>query len=636
MVVGPVVLSAVLAVASVSAPTTFMQQGETVYAKVADSVFVLQIADNSGTETGMATGFVVDANLLLTNAHVVNAGQVSVQVGPISLPCEVQRVDQLNDLALCRIQAKVNVSPLKFAAEDPKPGSTVYAIGNPMGLDKTISQGLFTGYREMDGRRVVQVSAAISPGSSGGPILNGDGDVVGVALAVLTDGQNLNFAVPLGVARGFVLNQPTSSDATLLVEAVRRLARIREETTFSVDPSSSWQKIDKEFGDQFQKALVAATDPNLIQQLFDTAASDSWHSDLMLGAAQKAITLSKRPDRQLYANLARALYSSNTDDNPTLKDAEQAAAKAVELGLGKNADDLLLLGDIEQSAGDNQGAYTAYRKAEALTKPGTPRAVEVYVDLFEASRDLGRGAEADAWFDKAKTEPGITAYNWAEYAAFLSKSDRDRESAQTYLEAYNRAPTLYTYLCEAGREYAFAKLLDEALSVERKCIETAASKPRTEPIVQLAHRIIATVLNERGVYDEAVSHAKEAIQLDASDAWAHHQLARALNSLRRPTEAVSEAKTALRMSDGKYAEMHFELGSAYFELRQWPEAQRAFQKAAEMNPRDATAAYNVAVSLYNDKYFDDALTWYREVLRRNPGVTNREQIQQMIDTLSRP
>ena len=81
--------------------------------------------------------------------------------------------------------------------------------------------------------------------------------------------------------------------------------------------------------------------------------------------------------------------------------------------------------------------------------------------------------------------------------------------------------------------------------------------------MQLAHRLIASILNDRGVYDEAVSHAKEAIQLDSSDARAHHQLAKALNSLRRFTEAVAEAKTSLRLSDGKYAEMHFELGSAY-------------------------------------------------------------------------
>ena len=172
----------------------------------------------------------------------------------------------------------------------------------------------------------------------------------------------------------------------------------------------------------------------------------------MLAAAQKAISVAKRPDRVLYSNFARALYLTNTTANPTLKDAEKAASKAVELGLAKNADDLLLLGDIQQSEGDNQGAYSAYRKAELLLKPGAPQAVSAYVDLFQASRDLGRAAEADQWFGKAKNESGISAFNWAEYAAFLSKADRDRESALAYLEAARLAPARYAYVCEAGRE----------------------------------------------------------------------------------------------------------------------------------------------------------------------------------------
>jgi tetratricopeptide (TPR) repeat protein len=66
-----------------------------------------------------------------------------------------------------------------------------------------------------------------------------------------------------------------------------------------------------------------------------------------------------------------------------------------------------------------------------------------------------------------------------------------------------------------------------------------------------------------------------------------------------------------------------------------PEAQKAYEKAADINQKDETAAYNLAVSFYNEKYSSDALTWYREVLRRNPTISNREEVQRMIDTLSR-
>ena len=105
---------------------------------------------------------------------------------------------------------QVPARPLNLAADNPKPGSTVYAIGNPQGFDKTIRQGLFTGYRDLEGRRVAEISAAISPGSSGGPIVNVAGDVVGVAEGSFADGQN--FAVPRDIVREFIAGGQPSSD----------------------------------------------------------------------------------------------------------------------------------------------------------------------------------------------------------------------------------------------------------------------------------------------------------------------------------------------------------------------------------------------------------------------------------------
>jgi serine protease Do len=193
-------------------PGAFAQQSETVYAAVADSVFTLSVAGDNGREVGTASGFVVDPDLLITNAHVANAGHISVQVGSRLVACEVERIDRAHDLALCRMQVRAPARPLKLAADNPKPGSTIYAIGNPQGFNKTISEGLFAGYRDLDGRRVAQISAAISPGSSGGPIVNAAGDVVGVAEGSFANGQNLNFAVPRDAVREFIAGAQPSSD----------------------------------------------------------------------------------------------------------------------------------------------------------------------------------------------------------------------------------------------------------------------------------------------------------------------------------------------------------------------------------------------------------------------------------------
>ena len=153
--------------------------------------------------------------------------------------------------------------------------------------------------------------------------------------------------------------------------------------------------------------------------------------------------------------------------------------------------------------------------------------------------------------------------------------------------------------------------------------------------IALAHRVLSDMLYDRGVYDEAANHAREAITLEPEDGGGHYFLAHALVGQRRFTEAIVSAKTAIRLTDGKFGPMHFTLGSAHFELDQWPEAVQAFKKAAELMPDDSVSAYNVAVSLYNSRYYTDATRWYRETLRREPNRANRTEILRMIDELSK-
>lgn len=75
-------------------------------------------------------------------------------------------------------------------------GETVFAVGNPKGLEGTFSQGIVSSIRDIDNKQLLQITAPISPGSSGGPVLNSKGEVVGVSVATFKGGQNLNFAIP--------------------------------------------------------------------------------------------------------------------------------------------------------------------------------------------------------------------------------------------------------------------------------------------------------------------------------------------------------------------------------------------------------------------------------------------------------
>src|SRR5262245_40761103 len=158
-------------------PSAAQPSGERIYAQAADAVVFLEITNASGDRVGSATGFMVAPDQVVTNAHVVEAGAINVLVGALHIPCATQRTDPFNDLALCTLAAKSTAPVITLSATDPRPGSIVYIISNPRGLERTISEGLVTGLRQQDGRSVIQISAAMSQGSSGGPLLNEAGEL---------------------------------------------------------------------------------------------------------------------------------------------------------------------------------------------------------------------------------------------------------------------------------------------------------------------------------------------------------------------------------------------------------------------------------------------------------------------------
>ena len=149
----------------------------------------------------LGTGFVVRKDgWIATNFHVVRgASEVTVEFSnhheyPV---VEIMNANRLHDLVILRIDA-ANLPVLAIGDSDHvRPGDSVLAIGHPLGLEDTVSNGLISAVRDVHaGLRVLQISAPIAPGSSGGPLFNERGEVIGVATAIITSGQNLNFGLP--------------------------------------------------------------------------------------------------------------------------------------------------------------------------------------------------------------------------------------------------------------------------------------------------------------------------------------------------------------------------------------------------------------------------------------------------------
>ncbi|HAS51209.1 MAG TPA: hypothetical protein DCS21_05505 [Gammaproteobacteria bacterium] len=158
----------------------------------------LIVTSQNGKMTDLGSGLLVSPDgLVITNAHVIEkAGNLAVRCGDQESVARVRRQSRKPDLALLETSLKTADSfVLNKTYHQGLIGLDVFVIGNPYGLEGTFSNGIISGLREIDGVRYIQISAPISPGNSGGPVILGDGTVIGIATMGAKVGQNLNFAI---------------------------------------------------------------------------------------------------------------------------------------------------------------------------------------------------------------------------------------------------------------------------------------------------------------------------------------------------------------------------------------------------------------------------------------------------------
>ena len=178
------------------------------------------------TARAMGTGFVVDRRgIIATNLHVVaGAPRITVSFADKreAEVIEIVAFSEPHDLALLRIDAGALPVLSLGESDGVRPGDAIVAIGHPLGLEDTVSNGLVSAVRAVDGDLVVlQISAPIAPGSSGGPIFDDHGDVIGVATAILRGGQNLAFGMPSRYVKE-LLRHPAPIDPITLAEHFAR------------------------------------------------------------------------------------------------------------------------------------------------------------------------------------------------------------------------------------------------------------------------------------------------------------------------------------------------------------------------------------------------------------------------------
>lgn len=188
--------------------SAFALDPTTLYQKAFPAVAVIEAPDGKSISQG--SGFVTDpSGLILTNYHVVgNNTQVTVKLadGSIYRGVVVSRNPRF-DVALVQIRPQRRLSSLRMQLVPPRVGQKVYAIGNPSGLNRSLSDGIVS---RIDASGQIQYTATSSYGSSGGPLLNEDGQVIGIVRGGIP-GTNLNFALPVGAANNLPTQQGSAA-----------------------------------------------------------------------------------------------------------------------------------------------------------------------------------------------------------------------------------------------------------------------------------------------------------------------------------------------------------------------------------------------------------------------------------------
>jgi tetratricopeptide (TPR) repeat protein len=654
--------SIIAAVFLLIATLTFAQSDDVakrVYKSSENSIFLVYLNDSNGIPTALGSAFVVGPRTLITNAHVVDAGDPVLAVGPVRIPVKILKKDEKNDLAVISVAVDLTSTSLPLAKEAVTPGELIFAMGNPDGLEKTISQGIISGLRTHGDRDLLQITSPISHGSSGGPILDVNGQVVGVAVGLMEDGQNLNFAVPVRFVQQLLETQISPvSPAGIFHSAseVVTLAAKKNSEEYSDNEDSQYQQDSRRLKEIMPSALTGAKNSNDLISLACVGTRDIELSDNGIRAARRL--LSEHPSPESRALLSYAIYQrsyqesltalfakdSSPEKNAALTrqesfalEAEHEASRAGDEARGKHLPvAMFVLGNVKEDRKDYAGAVLILQQI-LVAKPNICENDLTLAALRSLIRDsdlLDRPGDAERWFRQFADTYSPGPYDWDSEGDRRAKANDPASAA----DAYERATSGGAYF---SADYCYAAIdrylqpttdADRVLSDGRACIDASiknADKNKEAEYkakLPIVYRFMASVLADRGVNQPALEYVKEALAGSPNDSSSLDIEATIYANLGRYSECIAAAQAAISTSDGKFPYMHFRLGYCYFQTENWTMAAASFKLAADGDTTDAISAYNLGLSLERQGFSVDAQPWFSEALRRKPDADLRAKI----------
>jgi serine protease Do len=174
-------------------------EADQIFERVSPSIWRVSTLDANGKQIGQGSGVVIAPQTMVTNCHVLaKALKVNVTKESRTFPATLDMYDPERDLCQLKIEKLEAPAVARATEAQLRIGAKTFAIGNPRGLDLTLSDGLISALRrdKQNKLELIQTSAPISPGSSGGGLFDNEARLIGLTTSQMVNGQNLNFAIP--------------------------------------------------------------------------------------------------------------------------------------------------------------------------------------------------------------------------------------------------------------------------------------------------------------------------------------------------------------------------------------------------------------------------------------------------------
>jgi tetratricopeptide (TPR) repeat protein len=418
--------------------------------RIKPSAVAIETFDSRGNTLSRGSGFFVSSDRIITNRHVIDRSsrvEIHLMDGKKFSVKGVLAVDGEGDLALLQVDVpKELANPLPIVKAVPQEGEFVVVVGNPFGLEGSVSNGIVSAVREISGYgKIIQITAPISPGSSGSPVVNMLGQVIGVATLQAAEGQSLNFAVP------------ADRIAQLKIGDLQTVSNVTTETNKSkraIAERSYAQGLAQLSLDDYAKALPYFERATEIDPSYPEAWYQAGYCYGILGRHSDALRASKqasklRPDwAETYVNIGASSYALGQ-----YKDASDAYKQAIKLD-DDNADIQYALGLTYGKLNRTDEEILAYKRA-LMMKPDHANSIERlgmayfrikrYSDAASAFEQLRTykpnektyNSLGESYFEEGKTEESVDAFNNA--VAMNPDFDQARFNlGRAYLKLGNR------------------------------------------------------------------------------------------------------------------------------------------------------------------------------------------------------